>query len=63
MMESDTIRVATVAMHSVMGHPQANLARVEEWTHKAHAEGARFALFPEECITGSMNKCFRRLYS
>ena len=55
-MDKDTIRVASVAMHSVMGEPSANLARVAEWTHKAHAQGADFAIFPEECITGSMNK-------
>ena len=55
-MENDTTRVASVAMHSVMGDPSANLARVAEWSHKAHADGASFAIFPEECITGSMNK-------
>ena len=55
-MENDSIRVATVAMHSVMGDVSANLARVEEWSRKAHVEGASFAVFPEECITGSMNK-------
>ena len=55
-MDKDTIRVASIAMHSVMGDSSANLARVAEWTHKAHAQGANFAIFPEECITGSMNK-------
>ena len=30
-MDKDTIRVASVAMHSVMGDPSANLARVAEW--------------------------------
>ena len=55
-MDKDTIRVASVAMHSVMGNPSANLGRVAEWAHKAHAQGANFAIFPEECITGSMNK-------
>ncbi len=55
-MGSDTTRVASVAMHSVMGNPAANLARVEEWSYKAYAKGASFGFFPEECITGSMNK-------
>ena len=55
-MGKDTIRVASVAMHSVMGDPSVNLARVAEWAHKAYAQGANFAIFPEECITGSMNK-------
>ncbi len=55
-MESKSTRVASVAMHSVMGDPSANLARVAEWSRKAHAQGAHFALFTEECITGSMNK-------
>ena len=55
-MDSDTIQVAAVAMHSVMGDSATNLARVEDWSRKAHAQGANFALFPEECITGSMNK-------
>ena len=51
-----TVKVAAVAMHSKMADPEANLARVGEWARKAHAEGAVFALFTEECITGSMNK-------
>ena len=55
-MDNDTIRVASIAMHSVMGDPSTNLVRVAEWAHKAHAQGADFAIFPEECITGSMNK-------
>ena len=55
-MDKDTIRVASIAMHSVMGDPSANLRRVAEWAHKAHAQGANFGIFPEECITGSMNK-------
>ena len=55
-MTNDMVRVAAVAMHSEMGDPEANLSRLEEWTRKAHAEGAAFALFTEECITGSMNK-------
>lgn len=55
-MDEPTTRVAAVAMHSVMGGPSANLARVEHWCRQAHEQGARFALFPEECVTGSMNK-------
>lgn len=53
---SDTTRVATIAMHSAMGDPATNLERIAEWSNKAHEQGATFALFPEECITGSMNK-------
>ena len=34
-MDKDTIRVASIAMHSVMGDPSANLGRVAEWAHKA----------------------------
>ena len=48
--------VAAVAMHSEMGDPVANLVRIEEWVDKAHEAGATFAVFPEECITGSLNK-------
>ena len=47
---------AAVAMHSEMGDPVANLDRIEEWVDKAHEAGATFAVFPEECITGSLNK-------
>lgn len=53
---TDTARVAAIAMHSVMGDPDANLDRVEQWMREAHAQGAAFALFTEECVTGSMNK-------
>ena len=48
--------VASVAMHSAMGDPTTNLDRIAEWSSKAREQGAAFALFPEECITGSMNK-------
>ena len=44
-MENDTIRVASIAMHSVMGDPSANLAHVAEWAHKAHTQGADFGIF------------------
>ena len=53
---ADSARVATVAMHSVMGDWRANLDRVEHWASKARADRATFAVFPEECITGSLNK-------
>ena len=53
---NDHARVASIAMHSVMGDPEENLKRVEHWMREAHAEGATFALFTEECVTGSMNK-------
>ena len=55
-MTDDTVKVAAVAMHSKMADPEANLASVEAWARKARAQGAVFALFTEECITGSMNK-------
>ena len=55
-MTDETTRVAAVAMHSDMGAWAANLAAVENWCHRARERGAEFALFPEECITGSLNK-------
>ncbi len=51
-----TVQVAAVAMHSAMGEPAVNLDRVETWLRRASRAGARFAVFPEECITGSVNK-------
>ena len=45
-MDNDTVRVASIAMHSVMGDPSANLTRVAEWAHKAHAQEADFGDFP-----------------
>ena len=53
---AETVRVAAVAMHSAMGEPAVNLARIERWLRRAKHAGARFAVFPEECITGSVNK-------
>ncbi len=55
-MTNHTTQVAVVAMHSAMGDFATNLARVEKWTRQARDQGAEFALFPEECITGSLNK-------
>ena len=54
--DADTVQVAAVAMHCAMGEPAANLDRVERWLRRARCAGARFAVFPEECITGSVNK-------
>lgn len=51
-----SVQVAAVAMHSAMGEPAVNLDRVETWLRRARHAGARFAVFPEECITGSVNK-------
>jgi predicted amidohydrolase len=48
--------VAAVAMESQMGDVAANLARVEHWARIARERGARFAVFPEQCLTGSLNK-------
>lgn len=53
---SETVKVATIAMHSEMGKPELNLQRVDAWCAKARAAGATFAVFPEECVTGSLNK-------
>jgi len=53
---AQTTHVASVAMHSEMGKPAVNLNRIEHWCDKAHGAGARFTVFPEECITGSLNK-------
>src|ERR1043166_2789814 len=53
---TDETRVAAVPMDSVLGDPATNLSRIESWAEKARAEGATFAVFPEECITGSLNK-------
>ena len=51
-----SVLVAAVAMHSAMGQPAVNLDRVERWLRRASRAGAKFAVFPEECITGSVNK-------
>ena len=56
MSDAETVQVAAVAMHSAMGEPAANLDRVETWLRRARCAGATFAVFPEECITGSINK-------
>ena len=53
---AETVQVAAVAMHSAMGEPAVNLDRVETWLRRARRAGATFAVFPEECITGSVNK-------
>ena len=54
--DAETVQVAAVAMHSAMGGPAVNLDRVETWLRRARRAGATFAVFPEECITGSVNK-------
>jgi N-carbamoylputrescine amidase len=56
-----TTRVAAVAMQCAMAEPDRNLDRVVLWAERARAEGATFAVFPEECITGSLNKSKRSL--
>ena len=56
LVDAETVQVAAVAMHSAMGEPAVNLDRVETWLRRASRAGARFAVFPEECITGSVNK-------
>lgn len=54
--DGDITRVAAVTMNSVMGDPAANLVRVEHWARQARDAGVTFAVFPEECVTGSLNK-------
>lgn len=54
--EDERLRVASVALNSKMGDPATNLDRVASWAEKASKAGARFAVFPEEFITGSLNK-------
>ncbi|NQT11255.1 MAG: carbon-nitrogen hydrolase family protein, partial [Planctomycetes bacterium] len=56
MNQPETTRVAAVAMNCAMGDPSVNLDRIERWAERAASEGAAFAVFPEECLTGSMNK-------
>ncbi len=34
----------------------ANLDHIEQWCVRAHRDRAQFIVFPEECITGSLNK-------
>lgn len=53
---AESVKVATVAMHSEMGKPKVNLERFDDWCRKASEAGANFAVFPEECLTGSLNK-------
>ena len=55
-MTDKIIHVAAVAMHSDMGTWAVNLAVVESWCRRARERGVEFALFPEECIAGSLNK-------
>ena len=56
MIVEDSSRIAAIAMHSEMGSPDVNFDRVAELCRQAAGEGARFLLFPEECLTGSLNK-------
>tara|TARA_Y100001934_G_scaffold220138_1_gene262026 strand:- start:811 stop:2499 length:1689 start_codon:yes stop_codon:yes gene_type:complete len=52
--EAPTARVATVAMHSELGDYETNLNRIRHWANKARKSGAKFVVFPELCITGSL---------
>ena len=56
---TETTYVASVAMHSEMGAPVTNLNRIHHWCARAHDAGARFAVFPEECITRRVKKLSR----
>lgn len=51
-----TTRVAAVAIRSLMADPDRNLDRIVWWAERCREAGATFAVFPEECITGSLNK-------
>lgn len=53
---AETVKVATVAMHSDVGKLETNFKRLDMWCGQARAAGATFAVFPEECLTGSLNK-------
>lgn len=55
-MTDEITRVAAVAMHRDMGTWATNLTAVESWYRRARERGAEFALFPEECVTGSLNR-------
>ena len=52
-------RVAAITMASAMAEPEVNLDRIAMWAERVQKEGATFAVFPEECITGSLNKSKR----
>jgi len=54
--ESDRVKIALVAMHSEMGQPDENLKRVGRFADQARQAGAKFVVFTEECLTGSLNK-------
>lgn len=46
------VRVAAVALDASPGEVDANLARIEHWTHRAAEAGASLLLTPELSITG-----------
>ena len=46
------LRVAAVQLESLPADKEANFQKIEAFTKKAAAEGARLVCFPECCITG-----------
>ncbi len=46
------IRIASVAMRSVVGETTANLARMEKFVREAQDKGVKLICFPEMCATG-----------
>ncbi|MBM3846682.1 MAG: acyltransferase [Verrucomicrobia bacterium] len=47
-----SLRVASVQMESLPADKEANFQKLEQWTSRAAAAGARLVVFPECCITG-----------
>jgi len=47
-----SVRIAGVQHHRVVGDIKGNLARIEDWTRKAAAEGAQIVVLPELSNTG-----------
>ncbi len=48
----DRVRVAAVAADTRPGEIEANLEKIDQWTARAAAEGAKLVLFPELSLSG-----------
>lgn len=51
-MPRKSLRVASVQFESIQADKNANLAKIEQFTQRASAQGTRLVVFPECCITG-----------
>lgn len=51
-MPRKSLRVASVQFESIQADKNANLAKIEQFTQRASAQGIRLVVFPECCITG-----------